>query len=126
MLIDSVLPWILKRECVDNGDEDEATRSVETTHKNGSVFRVLELMPGNGQRVHRTDSLDYAVVISGAIDMELEPGEPTVHLEAGDLVVQRGTVHNWINNGTVPCVIAFVLIDATPVTTNGKELTAFG
>ena len=47
--------------------------------------------------------------MKGEIDMELETGEIT-HLKAGDVVVQRGTVHNWINNGTEPCVIAFVLI----------------
>ena len=83
------------------------------------------LQPGNTPRVHRTDSLDYAVIMSGEIDMELESGELT-HLKAGDVVVQRGTVHNWINNGTEPCVIAFVLIAAKPVEVGGKVLAAFG
>ena len=47
--------------------------------------------------------------MKGEIDMELETGDIT-HLKAGDVIVQRGTVHNWINRGTEPCVIAFVLI----------------
>jgi quercetin dioxygenase-like cupin family protein len=75
--------------------------------------------------LHRTDSLDYAVIMSGEIDMELETGEIT-HLKAGDVVVQRGTVHNWVNRGTEPCVIAFVLIAAKPVEAGGKVLAAFG
>jgi quercetin dioxygenase-like cupin family protein len=63
--------------------------------------------------------------MSGEIDMELDPGEVT-HLKAGDVIVQRGTVHNWINRGTEPCVIAFVLIAAKPVEVAGKSLHAFG
>jgi mannose-6-phosphate isomerase-like protein (cupin superfamily) len=63
-------------------------------------------------------------VISGEIDMELD--ESTVHLKAGDVLVQRGTIHNWVNRGTVPCVIAFVLIAAKPVEVDGKVLHAQG
>jgi quercetin dioxygenase-like cupin family protein len=75
--------------------------------------------------VHRTDSIDYAVVISGEIDMELEKGTE-VHLEAGDVLVQRGTVHCWINRGRTPCVMAFVLVEAKPAMAEGKVLRAFG
>ena len=107
------------------GMEDEGLRETGTTHENGTVFRILELQPGNTPRVHRTDSLDYAVIMKGEIDMELETGEIT-HLKAGDVVVQRGTVHNWINRGTEPCVIAFVLIAAKPVEIGGTVLNAFG
>ena len=56
--------------------------------------------------------------------MELD-GE-TVHLKAGDVLVQRGTIHNWVNKGREPCVIAFVLVAAKPVTTGGKVLSAQG
>jgi hypothetical protein len=49
-----------------------------------------------------------------------------VHLKAGDELVQRGTIHNWVNRGSVPCVIAFILIDATPVSVAGKVLDAVG
>jgi uncharacterized cupin superfamily protein len=60
--------------------------------------------------MHRTRSVDYAVVISGGIDMLLDDSE--VHLRAGDVVVQRGTGHAWVNRGKESCRIAFVLIDA--------------
>jgi mannose-6-phosphate isomerase-like protein (cupin superfamily) len=75
-------------------------------------------------RNHRTDSLDYAVVISGEIDMEMD--EAIVHLKQGDVLVQRGTVHNWNNRGSEPCVIAFALIAAEPVRRNGNILHAMG
>ena len=70
-------------------------------------------------------SIDYAVVISGAIDMELDDGV-IVRLKAGDVLVQRGTMHNWVNHGTEDCVIAFVLISAKPVSAAGKPLHAVG
>jgi quercetin dioxygenase-like cupin family protein len=118
--------WTTEGFPVDNnGSEDTATREVGTTHANGSVFRVLQLEPGNAQRMHRTDSVDYAIVMSGEIDMELEPGD-FVHLKAGDVLVQRGTIHNWVNNGSETCTIAFVLIDAKPVEVGGKVLNAQG
>jgi mannose-6-phosphate isomerase-like protein (cupin superfamily) len=63
-------------------------------------------------------------VISGEIDMQLDDSE--VHLRAGDVLVQRGTIHNWVNRGNKPCVIAFVLIDAKPVTVDGRTLHALG
>jgi quercetin dioxygenase-like cupin family protein len=86
---------------------------------------VVEFSPGVSPRVHRTDSIDYAVVISGEIDMELEKGDE-VHLKAGDVLVQRGTLHNWINRGKAPCVIAFSLVDAKSVSAGGKVLSAVG
>ena len=106
------------------GDEDGATRQVGTTLNNGTVFRVVEFMPGVSPRVHRTDSIDYAVVMSGEIDMEMD--DSVVHLKAGDVLVQRGTIHNWVNHGAASCVIAFVLIDAKPVEIGGKVLRAEG
>jgi quercetin dioxygenase-like cupin family protein len=117
--------WTTEGFPVDNtGDEDGGTRQVGTTLNNGTVFRVVEFMPGVSPRVHRTDSIDYAVVMSGEIDMELD--DSVVHLKAGDVVVQRGTIHNWVNNGSESCVIAFVLIDAKPVQAGGKVLHAQG
>jgi quercetin dioxygenase-like cupin family protein len=107
-----------------NGDADDGLRRTGTTLPNGTVFRLLELAPGAGPRNHRTDSIDYAVVLSGEIDMELD--DTTVHLKAGDVLVQRGTIHNWVNRGTEPCVIAFVLIAANPVTAGGRILHAQG
>ena len=107
-----------------DGNDDTCSRPAGTTLDNGVVFRVVSFGPGVAPRNHRTDSIDYATVISGEIDMELD-GE-TVHLKAGDVLVQRGTIHNWVNKGTVPCVIAFVLVAATPVTAGGKVLNAQG
>jgi quercetin dioxygenase-like cupin family protein len=122
----SCVIWTTDTNPADNsGDADASTRKTGTTLAGGTVFRIVEFGPGCAPRVHRTDSIDYAVVISGEIDMELEKGEE-VHLEAGDVVVQRGTVHCWINRGTAPCTIAFVLIDAKPVVAGGKVLNAFG
>jgi quercetin dioxygenase-like cupin family protein len=118
--------WTSEGFPIDNtGSADEGLRETGTTHDNGTVFRILELQPGNTPRIHRTDSLDYAIIMKGEIDMELETGDIT-HLKAGDVIVQRGTVHNWVNRGPEPCVIAFVLIAAKPVEAGGKVLKAFG
>jgi quercetin dioxygenase-like cupin family protein len=117
--------WTTESFPVNNtGDADEGLRKVGTTLNNGTVFRVVEFGPGVAGRNHRTDSIDYAVVVSGELDMELD--DSVVHVKAGDVVVQRGTIHNWANRGTEPCVIAFVLIDAKPVEVDGKVLRAEG
>ncbi|HEX5369258.1 MAG TPA: cupin domain-containing protein [Dehalococcoidia bacterium] len=116
--------WSTEGFPIDNtGDYDGGTRNVGITHTNGTVFRVVSFGPGNAPMNHRTDSIDYAVVISGEIDMELDDGV-SVHLRAGDVLVQRGTIHNWLNKGTEPCVIAFILIAAKPVEAGGKVLEA--
>ena len=107
-----------------DGASDESGRKVGTTLDNGTVLRVVEFSPGVQRRMHRTDSIDYAVIMSGEIDMELD--DSTVHLKAGDVLVQRGTIHNWVNRGTAPCTIAFILIAAKPVTAGGKVLHAEG
>ena len=121
----SCVVWTTQGFPVNNeGEEDEGLRKTGTTLDDGTVFRILELAPGVSPRNHRTDSIDYAIVMSGEVDMELD--DTTVHLKAGDVLVQRGTIHNWINRGTEPCVIAFVLIAAKPVTAGGKVLTAQG
>jgi len=62
--------------------------------------------------MHKTNSIDYALIMEGEIDMLMDDTE--VHLQAGDVVVQRGTVHAWANRGSAPCKIAFILIDAVP------------
>ncbi len=110
---------------VDNdGDHDPSRKKIHTTIDNGTVFRVVSFGPGVSPRNHRTDSIDYAVVISGEIDMELDIG--VVHLKAGDVLVQRGTIHNWVNKGTASCVIAFTLIASKSVSPGGKTLAAIG
>jgi quercetin dioxygenase-like cupin family protein len=117
--------WSTDAFPTDNMDTfDGAQRKVGTSVDTGTVFRVVKFEPGVSPRNHRTDSVDYAVVMSGEIDMVLDG--TTVHLKAGDVLVQRGTIHNWVNNGKVPCVIAFSLIGAKPVNPGGKTLHAVG
>jgi quercetin dioxygenase-like cupin family protein len=117
--------WTTQGFPVDNdGQEDDGLHKTGTTLSNGAIFRVIEFAPGVAPRNHRTDSIDYAVVLSGEIDMELDGS--SVHLKAGDVLVQRGTIHNWINRGSAPCVIAVILIAAKSVKAGGKTLKAEG
>ena len=67
-------------------------------------------VPPTNPLMHRTRSVDYGIILSGEIDMMLDTG--TVHLKAGDVVVQQATNHAWLNHGKEPCRIAFVLIDS--------------
>jgi quercetin dioxygenase-like cupin family protein len=122
----SCVVWATNSVPADNdGFADPTKGSFKTTVEGGTVFRVVRYEPGVAPRNHRTDSIDYAVVISGEIEMELDDGV-TVKLKAGDVLVQRGTIHNWINRGTEPCTVAFVLISAKPVSANGRLLRAEG
>src|SRR5215510_15859669 len=115
--------WSSEGFPVDNDTElDPSRRKIGTTIPNGTVFRIVSFGSGVAPRNHRTDSIDYAVVMSGEIEMDLDG--TNVHLKAGDVLVQRGTIHNWINKGSEPCVIAFVLVAAKPVERAGKLLTA--
>jgi quercetin dioxygenase-like cupin family protein len=89
--------------------EDDPTQwDLGTSLANGSVFRLCHFKPGVTERWHRTDSLDYGIVLSGELVMQLDEGD--VHLKTGDIVIQRGTIHNWVNRGTETCVMAFILI----------------
>ena len=81
-----------------NGDADESGRKVGTTLNNGDRRQTFHCV---------------------------RDGD-TVHLKAGDVMVQRGTIHNWVNKGREPCVIAFTLVAADPVNAGGKVLHAHG
>lgn len=117
--------WTTDTHPVNNSDSvDTSTRPVGTSIATGTVFRIVKYDPGVAPRNHRTDSIDYAVVISGEIDMELD--DESVHLKAGDVLVQRGTIHNWVNRGKEPCIIAFSLIGAAPVMVGGGRLNEIG
>lgn len=59
--------------------------------------------------MHRTQTVDYGIVIEGELTLVLDRGETTVR--AGDIVIQRGTSHAWANRSTTNCRVAFVLID---------------
>jgi quercetin dioxygenase-like cupin family protein len=88
------------------------------TADNAAVLAEMGIVPAaRGRRpprhphMHATESVDYAIVLEGEIDMLLDDSE--VHLKAGDILIQQGTNHAWVNRGERPCKIAFVLIDAT-------------
>jgi len=133
--------WITDSFPVDlSGQEDMANRKVGIPPPpNGTIFRVVEFAPmqevtadfetrlkaiqavglapeGPSREhprdpgMHRTRTIDYAVVLSGEVDMLLDDSE--VHLKAGDVVVQRGTNHAWVNRSSAPCQVAFIIIDA--------------
>ena len=63
--------------------------------------------------MHRTETIDYVIVMQGELDMDMD--DSTVRLKAGDVMVQRGTNHSWVNRGTEVARAAFVLIDAKPL-----------
>jgi mannose-6-phosphate isomerase-like protein (cupin superfamily) len=122
---ESCVVWSTGSFPADNSrDEDGGVRPVATTDPNGTVFRIGMYHPGVAPRNHRTESVDYAIVMSGEIVMEIDGA--TVHLRVGDVLVQRGTIHNWTNPGSEPCIIAFVLVAANPVERVGKILGATG
>ncbi len=105
--------WMTRGFPISNeGSEDTSTG--EATWKDGTIFRVIAFPPGHPGNMHRTDSTDYIVVMRGEVDMDLDDGS-TVHLKAGDTLVQRGTAHSWVNRGTETCLAAFVMIQSEVV-----------
>ncbi|MFC2072487.1 cupin domain-containing protein [Chloroflexota bacterium] len=100
--------WATKRLPAELTEEDPGKWEHGITIGGGSVFRLVRYEPGCAERWHQTDSIDYAIVVSGEIDLQLDKEE--VHLKTGDVVIQRGTLHNWVNCGSEPCLILFVLI----------------
>lgn len=79
---------------------------------NGSRFIMFEVLPGGKGKFHHTDSLDYVVGVSGEMTMLLDDSEVVIH--PGDVVIQRGTNHGWVNRGSEPARVAIVLIDGVP------------
>ncbi len=135
----STLLWVTDESPADvSRTGDRAAREIGVPPpRRGSIFRVAEFPPGVGGEVrdhetllrdfgigpdvkrghaprhpaiHRTRSLDYVVVLKGEITLLLDDGE--VLLKAGDVVVQQGTNHAWINRGAATCRLAMVFIDA--------------
>lgn len=86
---------------------------------NGTVLRMVDRSPGTSSAMHRTQSLDYAVVVEGEMEMILDSGE-TVLLKQGDIVVQRQTMHQWRNPTKRWNRMLFVLMDAQPLEIAGK------
>ena len=122
------------------GGADAAERPVHLEPpKNGTILRVVEFPPDSQWRrdavgadafksigaghtqdrassdpmMHRTSTVDYAIVLKGEIHAVMEKGEKL--LRAGDILVQRGTNHSWSVRGNEPCIVAFVLVSAKPL-----------
>lgn len=100
--------WATRKLPAEMTEEDPNTWDLGTSLAGGSVFRLARYEPGVKARWHRTDSVDYAICLAGEMWMQLEDGE--VHLTPGSVVIQRGTLHNWDNRGTEPCIMAYVLV----------------
>jgi quercetin dioxygenase-like cupin family protein len=114
----STLVWCTDRTPADirvgEDAEDMGARKIGTPPPpNGTRFAVLDFPPGSVSPMHRTETIDYVVVISGEIEMDMD--DSTVKLKAGDVMVQRGTNHSWANRSQAPARAAFVLVDATPL-----------
>jgi len=94
--------------------EDMGARILGTAPpENGSRFIVMEFAPGVVSEMHRTETIDYIAVLSGEIDMDMD--RSSVKLRAGDVMVQRGTNHAWVNRSSAPARLAIVLLDAKPL-----------
>jgi len=76
----------------------------------GTNLRIIDCAPGSRTPMHRTETLDYAIVIAGRLTLQLDDGSET-ELRPGDVVVQRGTNHAWLVPGEEAARVAFVLID---------------
>jgi naringenin degradation protein FdeH len=81
-----------------------------TPRPGGTIFRILEIPPGNDTTKHKTDTIDYYVILDGELYMTLDEGE--VLCRKGDVIVQRSTNHGWDNRSGKPALFAEVLIDA--------------
>lgn len=113
------LVWTTATVPADNNDDtDGRDREAGLTLHGGSVIRIVDMLPGGQSPFHRSSSIDYGIVLSGAVELELDDGAVTT-ARAGDVIVQRGTIHLWRNpSSTEVCRIAFVLIEAAPVVVN--------
>jgi quercetin dioxygenase-like cupin family protein len=75
----------------------------------GSVIRIVELAPRSRSPMHRTETIDYGIVLSGSVVLVLDDGSET-NLRPGDVVVQRGTEHAWANPENESASMAFILV----------------
>ncbi|WP_404478425.1 cupin domain-containing protein [Novosphingobium sp. BL-52-GroH] len=117
-----LLVWTTATVPADNNDEtDGRLREAGLTINQGSVIRIVDMLPGKESPMHRTNSIDYGIVMSGEIELELDDGcKRTVH--EGGIIIQRGTNHMWRNTSDKPCRMAFILIEAPAYLHNGVPL----
>ncbi|MGA8203097.1 MAG: cupin domain-containing protein [Woeseiaceae bacterium] len=116
--------WSTAEVPVDLNDEtDGRERNVGLTLESGSVIRVVDFFPGGASPMHRTNSIDYGIVLSGEVELELDDGVFET-CRTGDVIVQRGTMHLWRNpSRTEICRIVFVLTESKgPFVHDGEPL----
>lgn len=106
-----------------NDDTDGASRATGLTLEGGTVIRVVDMLPGGESPMHRTNSVDYGIVLSGRVELELDDGVVET-CNAGDVIIQRGTIHLWRNpSDTEICRIIFALTEAKgPYLHEGRPL----
>jgi quercetin dioxygenase-like cupin family protein len=95
----------------------------------GTVVRMVDLAPGEQSPMHRTTSLDYGVVLEGEVVLVLDNFDqgPRRLMKRGDVSVQRGTNHAWVNPSKDQwCRMLYVLVDAKPVKLDGRALPEVG
>ena len=114
----STLMWITEQNPADMrvGEkiEDMGARIVGTPPPpNGTRFCVIDFPPGNQPHMHRTETIDYGIVLEGEIVLIVDDGETIVR--TGDIVIQRGTNHAWANRSGKNARVAFVLVDGKPL-----------
>ncbi len=117
-----LLIWTTETVPADNNDEtDGRLRDAGLTLNQGSVIRIVDMLPGKESPMHRTNSIDYGIVLKGEIELELEDGAKRTVCEGG-IIIQRGTNHLWRNVTAEPTRIAFILIEAPAYVHDGVPL----
>lgn len=110
--------------------EDNAKLPVKIVREDGSLCRIVHMQPHGSTPLHRTISLDYAIVLEGNMEMELENVDGGANqfqpLKVGDVIVQRGTNHAWHNRGETWARMAFIMISSNKAELNGKPLEEVG
>jgi len=96
-------------------------KHIPLSDKTGTTVRIVDIVPGVSSPMHRTVSLDFGIVLSGEVVLELDNGVETI-VRAGDTVVQRGTIHAWHNRSKETSRILFVLVPSERVVVDGIEL----
>jgi quercetin dioxygenase-like cupin family protein len=111
----SNLVWQSSLPADNSGSADAAAKAFEIAdvHHDGSNFLLIEFAPGTVPGMHVTDTLDYFVMLSGSVTLELETGRAT--LRPGDFVANRGVMHGWRNDGPETAVLAAMTVPSLPV-----------
>lgn len=118
----NALLWTTSSVPADNvNDTAGEFREVGLTLDSGTAFWTTDFGPGSETKFHRTPSIDYAVVLSGTVQIELDSGQKR-DLMPGDVLVQRGTNHLWRNVSDEWCRVHFILVQAHPIAHAGDEL----